>query len=86
MVDPAATLAPVGETEATVSAGGGAVGVAAAWLLCSWSTATKPPAATTSDDGDTDDSDQPAPWDRCRVRACSPAMAAGILPGVTGRV
>ena len=30
MVDPAATLAPVGETDATVSAGGGVDGVAAA--------------------------------------------------------
>ena len=33
-VEPADTLAPVGETEVTVRAGGGAAGVAEAWLLC----------------------------------------------------
>ena len=33
-VEPAETLAPVGETDVTVRAGGGAAGVAEAWLLC----------------------------------------------------
>jgi len=47
MVDPAATLVPVGDTETTLSAGGGAVGVAAAWLKCRFVT-TMAAAATTS--------------------------------------
>src|SRR5580692_3479382 len=41
MVEPAATLAPVGETDETVRAGGGVAGVAAACPLCMRSTVTK---------------------------------------------
>src|ERR1039458_7850281 len=48
MVDPAATFAPVGDTDATVRATGGAVGVAEASLSRAWSITTKPPAASTS--------------------------------------
>src|SRR5271165_5720142 len=48
MVDPAATFVPVGVTPVTVRATGGAVGVAEAWLARSFSTRTKPAAATTT--------------------------------------
>ena len=78
-VEPAATLAPVGVTDATVRAGGGAAGVAEAWLLCSRSTATKPPAARTSTRTPTVTmSHRRGPL---LVRTCSPDIAAGILLG-----
>ncbi len=48
IVDPAATFVPVGVTDATVSAGGGAVGVAAASSSRAWSITAKPAAARTS--------------------------------------
>ena len=78
MVDPAATLLPVGDTETTLSAGGGAVGVAAAWLKCRLVTTTAA-AATTS---------TAAPTVRIthhrvplRLRTCSPVMAAELYLG-----
>ena len=48
IVDPAATLVPVGDTDDTVSATGGAVGVAEASLSRTWSITAKPAVARTS--------------------------------------
>jgi hypothetical protein len=79
MVEPATTLVPVGETDATVRAGGGALGVAAACVpRCS--TATKPPAARRSATAQTVNTTHRR--GRFCVAACSPElMASGILPG-----
>jgi hypothetical protein len=79
MVDPAATPVPVGETDETVSAGGGAAEVAEAWLLCIRSTATNPPAATMSTATHT----VTMTHRRLLVsaRACSPDITSGILQG-----
>src|ERR1700728_1628356 len=79
MVDPAATLVPVGETDETVRAGGGAAEVAEAWLLCIRSTATKPPAAMMSTATHTVTmTHRRVPFP---VRACSPDITCGILQG-----
>ena len=78
MVEPAATSDPVGETDTTVRAAGGAVGVAAAWLKCRWSVATRPAPATTSTARPTvRTTHQRGPL----RRTCSPDMTAAILPG-----
>ena len=78
IVEPAATFVPVGDTEVTVSAGGGAVGVADAWVFM-WSTARRPPAATTTTAAQTMRINQ-----RRGIRrwhACSPGMSPAILLG-----
>src|SRR5277367_6625629 len=79
MVEPAATLVPVGETDETVRAGGGLAEVAAAWLLCRRSKATNPPAARMRTTTMTVTiTHRRGPF---LVRTCSPDMPSGILQG-----
>jgi pyruvate/2-oxoglutarate dehydrogenase complex dihydrolipoamide acyltransferase (E2) component len=75
MVDPATTFVPVGETVATVSAGGGFGGVPEAWVFRKWATAAKPPAATASAAAQMATITQPR--GRFRARTCDPADMPG---------
>ena len=80
MVEPAATLEPVGDMDTTLRAGGGAVGLAEAGENRTWTATTSPAAATTSA------TTQMVGITHHRLpfacRTCPPwAMAGGILPG-----
>src|SRR5580658_1446619 len=83
IVEPAATLSPVGEKVATVKGAGGAAMEAAADIPRFRATRTRPPATRITTSAPTPMNHQTCP--PVRGRTCSPApIATEMLPGLLG--